>query len=547
MNATFLYTASAAVSYSVMQYFNDMITPRQIDNEDGSEKKDLLTVSFNQDCTSLSVGHEDGYALYSLKSLEHLEKVHEGKSPQRVYVVERLFGSSLITLVSMEQSRKLSVYHYQKNNEICSHGYSSAILSVRLNRKRVIVCLEESIHVHNIMDMRLLHVIKDTPSNPLGLLDLSADENNCYLAYPGSAATGHVHIFDADSLTAACGFAAHDGPLAAMSFNSDGKKIATASQKGTVIRVFDVLTGTRLFEFTRGMKRCVTIHSLAFNADSTLLCSSSNTETIHVFSLIRSEPAVEAQKSEEQADSIGSWVSYFSQQATQYLPTHMNELMLREKSLCTARLPMAGTKTAVGIPKIDGKYYLVAATSDGYLFFYTLESAGNECALVRQFRIGPTYGEEQAGSAVPLGTTTIGINPSAGRPRNASQSHLIDFDDNAPRGGDHAPEPPRRSPTNSAGSNGPQHSKQPSPPSVGSSSLERQRRTSQSVPPFASSPANSSGTSSTGSGGDSKPTNRTAKPPQLTDADEESESDNDGIGSPADLDDLDEFPPLTGF
>jgi hypothetical protein len=28
----------------------------------------------------------------------------------------------------------------------------------------------------------------------------------------------------------------------------------------------------------------------------------------------------------------------------------MNELMLREKSFCTARLPMAGTKTVVGIP-----------------------------------------------------------------------------------------------------------------------------------------------------------------------------------------------------
>lgn len=83
----------------------------------------------------LAVGHEDGYALYSLRSLENLEKVHEGHQPRRIYIIERLFASSLITLVSVEQSRKLSVYHYQKNNEICCHGYSSAILSVRLNRK----------------------------------------------------------------------------------------------------------------------------------------------------------------------------------------------------------------------------------------------------------------------------------------------------------------------------------------------------------------------------------------------------------------------------
>ncbi|KAI6209124.1 hypothetical protein M3Y96_00187700 [Aphelenchoides besseyi] len=171
-----IYNQIATVQTSACNFLSNVISSIPVSHPPISIDSSLLVTTFSLDFTMLSVGHEDGYALYSLKSLEHLEKVHEGKSPQRVYVVERLFGSSLITLVSMEQSRKLSVYHYQKNNEICSHGYSSAILSVRLNRKRVIVCLEESIHVHNIMDMRLLHVIKDTPSNPLGLLDLSADE-----------------------------------------------------------------------------------------------------------------------------------------------------------------------------------------------------------------------------------------------------------------------------------------------------------------------------------------------------------------------------------
>jgi len=33
---------------------------------------------------------------------------------------------------------------------------------------------------------------------------------------------------------------AHDSPLAAIAFNSTGTKVATASEKGTVIRVFDV-------------------------------------------------------------------------------------------------------------------------------------------------------------------------------------------------------------------------------------------------------------------------------------------------------------------
>lgn len=50
-------------------------------------------------------------------------------------------------------------------------------------------------------------------------------------------------------------------------------------------------------------------------------------------------------------EGIGAWVNYFSQQATAYLPTHMNELMLREKSVAIARLPISDTKTAVAMPR----------------------------------------------------------------------------------------------------------------------------------------------------------------------------------------------------
>jgi autophagy-related protein 18 len=78
---------------------------------------------------------------------------------------------------------------------------------------------------------------------------------------------------------------AHDSPLAALGFSPSGTKVATASEKGTVIRVFFVYDGTKLYEFRRGVKRCVSISSLAFSMDSNYLCCSSNTETVHVFKL----------------------------------------------------------------------------------------------------------------------------------------------------------------------------------------------------------------------------------------------------------------------
>lgn len=84
---------------------------------------------------------------------------------------------------------------------------------------------------------------------------------------------------------------AHDSPLAALAFNNSGTRIATASEKGTVIRVFSTAEGTKLYEFRRGVKRCVSIGSLVFSMCSTYVCCSSNTETVHIFKLV--EPTKE--------------------------------------------------------------------------------------------------------------------------------------------------------------------------------------------------------------------------------------------------------------
>lgn len=34
--------------------------------------------------------------------------------------------------------------------------------------QRLIVCLEESLYIHNIRDMKVLHTIRETPPNPAG-------------------------------------------------------------------------------------------------------------------------------------------------------------------------------------------------------------------------------------------------------------------------------------------------------------------------------------------------------------------------------------------
>jgi WD40 repeat protein len=77
---------------------------------------------------------------------------------------------------------------------------------------------------------------------------------------------------------------AHESALRSLALTADGLRLATASEKGTVIRVFDVTTAICLHEFRRGFERA-TITCLAWSWDSAWLACTSDKGTSHVFQL----------------------------------------------------------------------------------------------------------------------------------------------------------------------------------------------------------------------------------------------------------------------
>lgn len=95
---------------------------------------------------------------------------------------------------------------------------------------------------------------------------------------------------------------AHESSLRALSLTADGKKLATASEKGTVIRVWDVVTSARLHEFRRGVERA-SITCLAWSWDHAWLCCTSDKGTAHIFQL---EPDVEPEENKPGSESITS-------------------------------------------------------------------------------------------------------------------------------------------------------------------------------------------------------------------------------------------------
>ncbi|XP_058796565.1 WD repeat domain phosphoinositide-interacting protein 2 [Phymastichus coffea] len=345
----------------------------------------VFFVNFNQDCSSLAVGSRTGYKIFSLNAIDHLEIIFENDI-EDVCIIERLFNSSLIAAVSASSPRKLKVCHFRKGTEICNYSYSNTILAVKLNRARLVVCLEESLYIHNIKDMKVLHTIRDTPPNLNGLCTLSINSENCFLAYPGSNTIGEVQIFDAVNLQAKIMIPAHDSPLAALTFNPSGTRVATASERGTVIRVFNVQDGAKVFEFRRGVKRCVSICSLAFSSDGMFLCSSSNTETVHIFRL--EDPKDTPQQAPDEAQT---WMGYLTKAVSasaNYLPSQVTEVFSQGRSFTSVHLPFQGLKNVCAVTTIQKVLRLLVASADGYLYVYNLDTQdGGECTLYKQHRL----------------------------------------------------------------------------------------------------------------------------------------------------------------
>lgn len=258
-----------------------------------------------------------------------------------------LFCTSLVALVGAAENqpsnspRKLQIVNTKRQSTICELIFPTSVLAVKMNRKRLVVVLETEIYIYDISTMKLLHTIETGP-NPNGeygngvvccsstcnigregttsvleddpcrskspltrsaVVALSSSSEHSYLAYPSPAAsssaplssssvpsappaptTGDVLLFDTLNLSAINVIQAHKSPIACLALNSTGTMLATASDKGTVVRVFSVPDAKKLWQFRRGSSSA-RIWSINFNLASSLLAVSSDSSTIHIYKL----------------------------------------------------------------------------------------------------------------------------------------------------------------------------------------------------------------------------------------------------------------------
>ncbi|XP_021762316.1 autophagy-related protein 18d-like isoform X3 [Chenopodium quinoa] len=215
---------------------------------DNNDNVELLSVSWNQDYTCFAAGTSRGFRIYSCDPFK--ETFRRDLKNGGFGIVEMLFRCNILALVgggmeSQYSPNKVMIWDDHQSRCIGEFSFRSEVRGVRLRRDRIVVVLEHKVYVYNFLDLKLLHQI-ETLANPRGLCCLSHHVNTFVLACPGRR-RGQVRV-EHFGLHVTKTINAHESRLACFALTSDGLILATASTKGTLIRIFNTMDGTCLQE-----------------------------------------------------------------------------------------------------------------------------------------------------------------------------------------------------------------------------------------------------------------------------------------------------------
>lgn len=254
----------------------------------------VQNLRFNQDHGCFTCSMDTGLRIYNVEPLSkkaHLDLSVVGS----VGLCEMLHRTNLLAIVGGGTRPKFAdntvlIWDDFTGKFVLEFTFVSTVLAVRMRRDKLFVILKHQIHIFSFPNNPAKLFTFDTRENPNGLCEVSpfASAERQLLVFPGHKC-GSIQLVDLTTTepgmsSAPVTISAHQAEIACIAINQQGTMVATASKKGTLIRVFDTMKRIQLVELRRGADPA-TLYCINFSHNSEFLCVSSDKGTIHIFAL----------------------------------------------------------------------------------------------------------------------------------------------------------------------------------------------------------------------------------------------------------------------
>ena len=280
-------------------------------------------IGFNYDSSYFSVGTDIGFQIYETNPLNLIISRQLNGGIGLVKILEK---ANIFCLVGGGKNprftpNKLMVWDDDKNEISNEFRCNSFIINCYVKQNCIFVICSDNITLVNSKTMKIIRYI-NTINNPRGISSISNDPKKYIFAFPDKD-KGNILILNLIELENDNNEYikkiekiekndiiiknAHKGNISVLSLNYDGSQLASTSDRGTIVRIFNTETKLQITEFRRGTTDA-NIYSLSFSLDNSFLGLTSDHGSCHIFSLKNSK----MNEKKEKNKSSGGVMSYIT-------------------------------------------------------------------------------------------------------------------------------------------------------------------------------------------------------------------------------------------
>lgn len=265
-------------------------------------------ITFNQDSSCFAIATTNGFCIFNTFPYEY--KVQR-TFDFGIIIIEMLNKCNIIALVGDGKNErfgqnKLILWEDSGKKIIAEIILKFSIKTVKLKRTKIFIGGEKEIYVFNFGSFNNIDKIETYP-NKNGIFTTCLNTQINLIGYL-SREIGKIVVKNYDEIEGnsfkTSIIHAHQSEVTALAMNIDGTLLASAGEKGSVLKIFRVENGNLIQELRRGSDSAG-IYSLAFGFNSKYLACSSSRETVHIFAL-KNESNVDIREKKNVLKSVGS-------------------------------------------------------------------------------------------------------------------------------------------------------------------------------------------------------------------------------------------------